>query len=53
MATLGLDEIFDRDAVVLVEWGERFLELMPARRIEIRLEPEGDDGRRIQISGHE
>ena len=53
VATLGLDEIFDRDAVVLVEWGERFLELMPARRIEIRLEPEGDDGRRIQISGHE
>ncbi len=24
VATLGLDEIFDRDAVVLIEWGERF-----------------------------
>jgi tRNA threonylcarbamoyladenosine biosynthesis protein TsaE len=53
VATLGLDEIFDRDAVVLVEWGERFRDLMPARRIEIRLEPEGEDGRRIEISSHE
>ncbi len=37
LATLGLDEIFDRDAVVLIEWGERFPELMPEQRIEIRL----------------
>jgi tRNA threonylcarbamoyladenosine biosynthesis protein TsaE len=53
VATLGLDEIFDREAVVLLEWGERFPELMPARRIEIRLEPEGEDGRKIEVSGHE
>ncbi|MGA3024254.1 MAG: tRNA (adenosine(37)-N6)-threonylcarbamoyltransferase complex ATPase subunit type 1 TsaE [Bryobacteraceae bacterium] len=50
VATLGLDEIFDRDAVALVEWGERFPELMPPRRIEIRLDPEGEDGRRIAVS---
>jgi tRNA threonylcarbamoyladenosine biosynthesis protein TsaE len=50
VATLGLDEIFDREVTVLIEWGERFPDLMPARRIEIRLEPEGDDGRRIEIS---
>ncbi len=37
VATLGLDEIFDRDAVVLIEWGERFPQLMPKERIEIRL----------------
>jgi len=49
VATLGLDEIFDREAIVLVEWGERFPELMPAARIEIRLEPEGDENRRIEI----
>ena len=29
VATLGLEEIFERDAVVLVEWGERFPDLMP------------------------
>jgi tRNA threonylcarbamoyladenosine biosynthesis protein TsaE len=35
VATLGLDEIFDRDALVLIEWGERFPEMMPAVRTEI------------------
>lgn len=43
-ATLGLDEIFERDAVVLVEWGERFPRLMPPRRTEIRIEHYGDSG---------
>jgi tRNA threonylcarbamoyladenosine biosynthesis protein TsaE len=43
VATLGLDEIFDREAVVLIEWGERFPELMPRERIEIRLRTAGDD----------
>jgi tRNA threonylcarbamoyladenosine biosynthesis protein TsaE len=49
VATLGLDEIFDREAVVLVEWGERFPELMPADRIEIRLRALDDDRREISI----
>jgi len=35
--TLGLEELFDRDALVLIEWGERFAALMPAARTEIRL----------------
>ena len=52
-ATLGLDEIFDKSAVVLVEWGERFPRLMPARRIEIRIEHAGGDQRRITVSTHE
>src|SRR5579885_3657669 len=33
VATLGLEEIFERSAVVLIEWGERFPELMPEDRI--------------------
>jgi tRNA threonylcarbamoyladenosine biosynthesis protein TsaE len=49
VATLGLDEIFDREAVVLVEWGERFPQLMPERRIEIRLRAAGDDAREIEV----
>lgn len=49
VATLGLDEIFDREAVVLIEWGERFLETMPRQRIEIRLTTEGENARRIEI----
>jgi tRNA threonylcarbamoyladenosine biosynthesis protein TsaE len=50
-ATLGLDEIFDRNAVVLIEWGERFPRLMPAERIEIRIETEAGDSRLITVSG--
>jgi tRNA threonylcarbamoyladenosine biosynthesis protein TsaE len=42
VATLGLDEIFDREAVVLMEWGERFPDLWPRERTEIRLRAEGD-----------
>jgi tRNA threonylcarbamoyladenosine biosynthesis protein TsaE len=52
VATLGLDEIFDRDAVVLIEWGERFPQLMPPGRIEIRLDATGDDQRRIEVTSH-
>jgi tRNA threonylcarbamoyladenosine biosynthesis protein TsaE len=44
-ARLGLDELFEKDAVVLVEWGEKFPRLMPAERIEIRIEA-GDGGQR-------
>ncbi len=51
IATLGLDEIFDREAVVLIEWGERFPRLMPEDRIEIRLRAKGDDRREIEITG--
>lgn len=42
VATLGLEEIFERDAVVLMEWGERFPDLLPRERIEIRLRADGD-----------
>lgn len=48
-AGLGLDELFDSRAMVIVEWGERFLELMPAARVEIRLRALDEDEREIQI----
>jgi tRNA threonylcarbamoyladenosine biosynthesis protein TsaE len=40
--SLGLDELFDRDSIVLIEWGERFPELLPAERMEIRITVDGD-----------
>jgi len=49
VGTLGLDEIFDRRAVVLIEWGERFPELMPEQRIEIRLRGTGECSREIEV----
>jgi len=47
--SLGLDEIFEREAVVLIEWGERFLERMPADHIQIWLEELDADARRIEV----
>jgi tRNA threonylcarbamoyladenosine biosynthesis protein TsaE len=47
--TLGLDELFDSSAVVLIEWGERFPELMPPDRIEIRLRTLEGDTREIEV----
>jgi tRNA threonylcarbamoyladenosine biosynthesis protein TsaE len=45
--TLGLEEIFEKDAVVLIEWGERFPRLMPPESLEIRLEQAAGDARQI------
>ena len=49
VATLGLDEIFDKEAVVLIVWGERFPSLLPAERIEIRLRALDGDRREIEL----
>ena len=49
LATLGLEEIFDRLAIVLIEWGEKFPEAMPAERVEIRLRATGENTREITI----
>ena len=46
---LGLEELFDKPALTLIEWGERFPELMPASRIEIRLTHTCDDTRSIEL----
>lgn len=51
VASLGLDELFDREGVVLVEWGERFPALMPEPRIEIHITAADDDTREFRITG--
>ena len=53
VATLGLDEIFDREAVVLIEWGERFPELLPENHVRIHLYLDSVDPnlRRIRVTG--
>ena len=49
-SALGLEELFDRDAVVLVEWGERFPRIRPAERIEIRIQTGDEDQREITVT---
>jgi tRNA threonylcarbamoyladenosine biosynthesis protein TsaE len=51
LESLGLEELFDRGAMVLIEWGERFPRQMPARRTEIRMHAIGDDEREIEVVG--
>jgi tRNA threonylcarbamoyladenosine biosynthesis protein TsaE len=48
-AGLGLEELFDRPALTLIEWGERFPQLLPIERTEIRLLHAGEDHRQIEF----
>jgi tRNA threonylcarbamoyladenosine biosynthesis protein TsaE len=47
---LGIQDIYDASALVLVEWGERFPELLPENRFEIRIRHAGESARKIEIS---
>jgi len=49
VASLGLEEILARKAVVVMEWAERFPRLLPEERTEIRIEAQGDESRRIEV----
>ncbi len=46
---LGLDDIIDSGALVLIEWGERFPQLLLPRRTEIHLRALPDDTREIEM----
>ncbi len=50
-ANLGIDDLLlDAKALVLIEWGERFPELWPAERTEIRIaRSPGSDQRTLDI----
>ncbi len=47
--SLGLDDLFRSGGLVLLEWAERFPELLPAERTEIRLRAVSEDGREITV----
>lgn len=46
---LGIEELFDRDAVVLIEWGERFPDLLPRERVEIEIGVESEHERTLNV----
>jgi tRNA threonylcarbamoyladenosine biosynthesis protein TsaE len=48
VASLGLEEILARPAMVLMEWAERFPEILPAERIEVRILQQPDGGRSVE-----
>ena len=49
VASMGLEDLFAGDDVVLLEWAERFPELMPAKRTEIRIRALEGDAREIGV----
>jgi tRNA threonylcarbamoyladenosine biosynthesis protein TsaE len=49
LETLGLDDLRAENSVLLIEWGEKFPRLGRERDVEISLEREGENGRRITI----
>jgi tRNA threonylcarbamoyladenosine biosynthesis protein TsaE len=51
VASLGLEELLDQDAVTMIEWGERFPDLWPADHVEIELRRSGDEEREIEVRG--
>ena len=47
--TLGLEDVFAKPAVVILEWSERFPLRSPWPQVRIRLEHGGGDARRIFV----
>ncbi len=46
---VGLEECFDNDGIVLVEWAEKCSAIAPSRRWEVRLVVVDEDRRAIEI----
>jgi tRNA threonylcarbamoyladenosine biosynthesis protein TsaE len=51
LETLGLDDLRGEGSVLLIEWGEKFPRLLRERDVEISLSRDGENGRRIRITG--
>jgi tRNA threonylcarbamoyladenosine biosynthesis protein TsaE len=49
LATLGLEELWSGDAIVIVEWGEKLWDNAPAPRVTIQLEYTSSEERRITV----
>ena len=50
LETLGLDDLVADDAVLLIEWGEKFERFCRERDVEIALERTGENERKIVLT---
>jgi tRNA threonylcarbamoyladenosine biosynthesis protein TsaE len=50
LETLGLDDLFADNAILLIEWGEKFPRFRRERDVEIALQAVGEDERRITVT---
>jgi tRNA threonylcarbamoyladenosine biosynthesis protein TsaE len=51
LESLGLEDALEEQAIVIIEWPERFSYRTDWPRVDIRLEHAGGDSRRISITG--
>jgi tRNA threonylcarbamoyladenosine biosynthesis protein TsaE len=50
LETLGLDDLrADGNGILLIEWGEKFPRFVRERDVEISLERQGENGRKITV----
>jgi tRNA threonylcarbamoyladenosine biosynthesis protein TsaE len=47
---LGVDEFFESDALVLIEWAERISKHLPAERIEVEISIRGRQSRQFDVT---
>ncbi len=48
---LGVEELFEEPAVVMIEWADRFAACMPEDMLWLRMRLQEDGARRVEISG--
>jgi len=49
---LGVEEYFERPGITLIEWSDRVPRVLPAERIEVRIDVVDDTTRRFEITPH-
>ena len=50
LATLGIEDLFESENVLLVEWGDKFPRFLKTRDIEINIERLGENERKITVA---
>lgn len=48
---LGLEDLLGRDGLAVVEWGDRLADLVPPDAVRIRIQDDGPEARRLEVSG--
>ncbi len=51
LETLGLDDLRSENSILLIEWGEKFPRLLRERDVEISLDRQSENERKIRIEG--
>jgi len=48
---IGFSELLEQKGVVIVEWAQRVIDLLPPNRIDVHIRPTAECSRQIEVSG--